>query len=374
VIPELRRRFLLNWTPESYLAVKRTLNERSRTEIPFRIAETPCFLPAALTAELIQAGKELVLQFQTPRYREQSKNSIPPAFRVPNEPEKPVFIQVDFGLIRTANGRIEPKLVEIQGFPSLYAFQSVLADTFCEQYGLEHAAPTNGKAILGEAILGQQSPENVVLLEIDPKNQKTLCDFNITEDWFGVRAVCITQVRKHGNKLCYRRDGVDVPIHRIYNRAITDEQIRRGVQPPFAWTDDLDVEWAGHPNYYFRISKFSLPYLNHPTVPSTHFLSDLPEWPTELDEWVLKPLYSFAGLGVSIGPLPSEIGLDPRRRARTLDPPTPLPLHTTHRNTRRPNPSRNPRHVHLARPTTRRLHPDSPRSRQNDGRRSQQKS
>ena len=311
MIAELRREFLARWTPESYAELLRVLNLRSRTAVRFRIAETPCFLPAELTRTLIESGRELIEQLQTPAYRERSAAAIPPAFRVLNEDPKPLFIQADFGLVQLADGRVEPRLVEIQGFPSLYAFQSLLTETYCEIYGLDHQRFPNYDAVLGAALLGRHAPENVILLEIDPENQKTLCDFHVTEDRFGVRPVCITRVRQRGRKLYYERDGIEIPIHRIYNRAITDEQVRRGIQPGFAWTDDLDVEWAGHPNYYFRISKFSLPFLKHPSVPETHFLDRLPEWPSDLDDWVLKPLYSFSGLGVSVGPAREELDAIP---------------------------------------------------------------
>ncbi|MBI2689847.1 MAG: hypothetical protein HYX27_26370 [Acidobacteria bacterium] len=302
MIPERRRQFLEQWTAEKYHRLLRVLEERSRTIIPFRVCETPCFLPAALTRALITAGGELIRQLQEPAYRQASEAAIPAQFRAPNEAARPLFVQVDFGLVRDVDGNVSPKLVEMQGFPSLYAFQSVLTDTYCEVYGLHHAAFPDYRHMLRKAILGGHAPENVVLLEIDPRHQKTLCDFQITEDWFGVRAVCMTQVRKRGNRLFYERDGIEVPIRRIYNRAITDEQVRRKIQPGFAWSDDLDVEWAGHPNYYFRISKFSLPYLRHPSVPETRFLNSFAGWPDDLEEWVLKPLYSFAGIGVNVGP------------------------------------------------------------------------
>jgi len=311
VIAELRRDFLRRWTPESYTELLARLSCQSRTDIPFRIAETPCFLPAELTRTLIQSGRELIEQLQTPDYRQRSVAAIPAQFRVPNENPKPLFVQVDFGLIRGAGGRIEPKLVEIQGFPSLYGFQSLLTETYCDLYNFEHRGFPNYNDVLRRALLNGHDPENVILLEIDPANQKTLCDFHVTEDRFGVRPVCITQVCQRGRNLYYQRNGVETPIHRIYNRAISDEQIRRNVQPGFDWTADLDVEWAGHPNYYFRISKFSLPFLYHPSVPETHFLHELREWPTNLDEWVLKPLYSFAGLGVIIGPVREQLNAIP---------------------------------------------------------------
>src|SRR6185369_10778795 len=142
------------------------------------------------------------------------------------------------------------------------------------------------------AVLGGHAPDEVVLLEIDPAHQKTLPDFLLTEKLLGIRTVCITQVEKRGRKLYHNGRAIE----RIYNRVIVDELVRRGIETPFDYRDELDVEWAGHPNWYFRISKFSIPFLKHPSVPRTCFLSD--GVPDDLQNWVLKPLYSFAGLGV----------------------------------------------------------------------------
>jgi hypothetical protein len=96
-------------------------------------------------------------------------------------------------------------------------------------------------------------------------------------------------------------------VERIYNRAIVDELVRKQVRLPFDYRDELDVEWAGHPNWYFRISKFSIPFLNHVSVPKTFFLDQVRELPPDLDRWVLKPLFSFAGLGVIVGPTRADI-------------------------------------------------------------------
>ncbi len=209
-----------------------------------------------------------------------------------------MFIQVDFGL--TAG--FEPKLVEMQGFPSLYAYQPFLQRTYQDAYDLDLALDPPFDDELRRAILANHDPENVVLLEIDPQNQKTLPDFLLTEKLAGIRTVDIRNVEKRGRKLyCDGRR-----IERIYNRVIVDELVRRNIKLPFDYRDDLDVEWAGHPNWYFRISKFSLPFLKHPTVPRTHFLSD-GNPPHDLRNWVLKPLYSFAGMGVVIAPSWKEI-------------------------------------------------------------------
>ena len=83
---------------------------------------------------------------------------------------------------------------------------------------------------------------------------------------------------------------------------------------PFDFRDELDVEWAGHPNWYFRISKYSIPYLKHSSVPRTWFLDQLNELPADLENFVLKPLYSFAGLGVVIAPSRADIDAIPEAK------------------------------------------------------------
>jgi hypothetical protein len=303
MIPELRRRFNESFTAAKYADFLKWLDEGSGTPVLFRNSETPVFLPRGLAARMAQEGEELIRQLiDSAEYRIASDQTIPEQYRVPGEDSHPLFIQVDFGL--TAD--LEPKLVEIQGFPSLYAYQPFLAELYKEAYGLpaEYTAflPGTGSAsyngLLRRAICGDHDPENVVLLEIDPYHQKTLADFLLTQKLLGIRIAPVTEVERRGRRLYYQ----GVPIERIYNRVIVDELVRKGVQPGFDFRDELDVEWAGHPNWYFRISKFSLPFLNHPSVPKTWFLDRLEGWPDDLENWVLKPLYSFAGLGVRVGP------------------------------------------------------------------------
>ena len=292
-------------------------------EVPFRVSETPCFFPAELIRRLGEDGKALIRQLvDSPEYHNRSEASLPAQFRVPNESPRPMFIQVDFGLVRDGTGDLQPKLVELQAFPSLYAYQPVLAQTYIDVFGLD---PNLGfylsgmdaasyRQLLSDAIVAEHDPENVVLMEVHPEEQKTRPDFLLTEKMLGIRTVCITKIRKEGRRLFYEEDGKPVPIQRIYNRAIVDELERKGVSLPFDFRDDLDVEWAGHPNWYFRISKYSIPYLKHTSVPRTWFLDQMPEMPADLENFVLKPLYSFAGLGVVIAPTREDIGAIPNKK------------------------------------------------------------
>jgi len=325
MIPSFRQSYNSNFTAEKYQTFLKRLDEQCGTAVKFRVCETPCFFPKPLLTTMSELGKELVRQLvENPAYHAKSGESIPPAFNVPNEDPHPMFVQVDFGLVRDAAGELQPKLVELQAFPSLYAYQGPLAQAYIEVFGL--AAPGSGLPASGElkyllsvldensyrellrrAIVGAHDPENVILMEVHPQEQKTLPDFLLTEKMLGVRTVDIVDIKKDGARLYYERGGKRVPIRRIYNRTIVDELERKKVKLNFDWRDDLDVEWAGHPNWYFRISKYSIPYLRHESVPKTWFLDQLERIPDDLENYALKPLYSFAGLGVIIPPTKQDI-------------------------------------------------------------------
>jgi len=328
MIPSLRKPFNENFTPEKYQTFLRRIDDACGTHVSFRLSETPCFFPKSLLDRMAEHGKVLIRQLvENPEYVARSNASIPEEYRVPNEPAHPMFIQVDFGLVRDARGELQPKLVELQAFPSLYAYQVTLAQSYIDVYRLEKLAPASKlnfflsglnersyRELLRSAIVGQHDPENVILMEIHPEEQKTLPDFRLTERMLGVRTVDIESIKKHGAQLYYERNGGRVPIRRIYNRAIVDELQRKNVKLGFDWRDDLNVEWAGHPNWYFRISKFSIPYLKHESVPKTWFLDQMDRVPDDLQNYALKPLYSFAGLGVVIAPKKEDIASIPAEK------------------------------------------------------------
>lgn len=316
MIARLRKRFNANFSFEKYRALLRRVDEIGGTHVEFRLAETPCFFPKTLIDRLAQCGRELIGQLvDNPSYRSASDTVIPPEYDAPNETPRPLFVAVDFGLVRDAGGDLQPKLVEMQGFPSLYAYQVLLAQQYREVFGLDPALRfllgdldlDSYYALLKRAIVDSHDPQNVVLMEIDPFQQKTLIDFLLTKKICGLEIVNIIDIVRRRDKLFYKKDGRTIPIHRIYNRAIVDEIVRKGKPLPFRFCDDLDVEWAGHPNWFFRISKFSIPYLRHSCVPRTWFLHEVDHLPDDLSRYVLKPLFSFAGTGVIIGPSKADI-------------------------------------------------------------------
>jgi hypothetical protein len=339
MVPALRADFNARYADAKYRDLLSSLDERTRTHIEFRIAETPCFFTRELLDRMARAGDELTHQLvDSADYMQQSTAAIPEKWRMPNESRTPLFMTVDFGLVDDGHGGFQPKLVELQAFPSIYGYQSVLSPQCIETFGLDPAlryllndhTRESYWALLRRVIVANHAPENVILLDTVPETQKTLPDFNVTADNLGIRIVDIAKLVKQGSKLYYKESeallphgaqsasNTLVPIHRIYNRAIVDELERNHVALPFEYRDELDVEWAGHPNWYFRISKFSLPFLDHPTVPKAIFLDELDRNPSRLAElphdrsqWILKPLYSFAGKGIQFAPTDADFAAIP---------------------------------------------------------------
>lgn len=318
MIRRLRERFNREFTQERYDALITALERQCRVPMEFRLSETPCFLPASLLTRLADAAQEYIRQLLgNPAYLRAANSMVPPSFLVGVSEDLPTFLQVDFGLVAGPGG-IEGRLVELQAFPSLYGFQMLLSEMSRDQYGLSDVTPYAGGLSRAEyerlvrlAIVGQHDPAEVVLLEIEPHRQKTLPDFIVTEQVWGVRAVDMSEVEQQGRRLFYRRDGKLTPIARIYNRVIPDELMKRGLSWPFDPAADLSVEWAGGPDWYFRISKFSIPWLRHPWVPRTMHLNDVSSLPPDREGWLLKPLFSFAGGGIIFAPTDEQIASIP---------------------------------------------------------------
>jgi hypothetical protein len=309
MISKYRQEFFSSYSDERYTRFLAELESRCGCPIPFRVCETPGFFTRPVLEELAKLARELTAQVvENGEYRERASTAIPEGFRIPNIPKAPLFVQADFGF----DENFEPKLVEIQGFPSLYAFQPMLAQTYRDfyEFGNELSLFLGGldsssyRETLRALVCAEEDPRETYLLELHPDQQKTRPDFLLTEKLLGVRTVCATQVKQVGKKL-FAPDGT--PIKRIYNRLIFDDLVRQRIQLPFDVESDLEVSWAGHPAWYFLLSKLSLPLLKHPCVPETHLLSEVSTLPKELEDWVLKPLFSYAGQGVKVGPTKAQV-------------------------------------------------------------------
>src|SRR5579864_1475128 len=360
---ELRENFNADFSPEKYAALLQCVNTAVKWSADFRISETPIFLTREFTNEAVYAANEIAAQTMTPEFKEHSASAIPPGLEVPNESNHPEFLIVDLGICEE-DGRLVPRLIEMQAFPSLFAFQflllgcmrkaypaipenwtssfggvrdeqyleilrrTILGDSKPENVNLlllgcmrkaYPAIPENWTSsfggvrdeqyleILRRTILGDSKPENVILLEIEPDKQKTRIDFSATEVLIGIQSVCVTTIRKRGHELFYEYEGRETRIERIYNRVIFDELERRpDLKLNFSFQDELDVTWIAHPNWYYRISKHSLPFIKTEYTSPAFFADEFPTGES-VENYVLKPLYSFAGLGVDMDPTVEKI-------------------------------------------------------------------
>ena len=311
MVSHLRQQFNHAFTEAQHTAFTNHLNALYGSPCKFRVAETPVFVSREFKTKLLQGCEEIFDVLVQPEFRQRTEGAITSAAHlVPNETDKPLFIQVDFGVCRDDDGELMPQLIEIQGFPSLYNFQVGLADSYRAIFDIpaDYATTFAGLdnqgyiSLLRNAILAGHPPKHVVLLEVEPEKQGTNIDFYAAAQQLGIKVLDLQDVRRRGNRLFYfDENDARVRIKRIYNRVIFDELDQRtDLKLSFKFTDNVDVEWAGHPNWFFRLSKYSLPLFKSRFVPETHFLSDLSAWPDDLTKYVLKPLFSFAGQGVKI--------------------------------------------------------------------------
>jgi len=306
MIPKYRQQFNQDFSQEKYSILKEYLKQKSGLEPGFRISESPIFLTKEFEAKLIDASESIIDQIKA-LPPDLLRKAVPDNCYVPGDTDKPHFFTIDFGICRSENGEIEPQLIELQAFPSLYAFQKIFEETFCEVYPflseIRNKMPDETfKNYLKELIVGEENSENVILLEIYPEKQKTAIDFALTEKLLEIKTVCLTKIKKSGRKLYYEHEGNLVEIKRIYNRVIFDELDRiPDLKTEFDFREDVDVKWITHPNWFFKISKFLLPFLQHQFVPKSYFLHEFPD-NENLENFVLKPLFSFAGSGVNLNP------------------------------------------------------------------------
>jgi hypothetical protein len=309
MIPAQRQKYNQQFTEEKYKTFIAKL-QNGYSEIPFRIAETPVFIPKALKEKLTAAGEEIINLIKQPNFKTLTQKAIPSNWNVPNENEQPHFLTFDFGICKNQAGELTPMLIEMQGFPSLYGFQHHLAKTFQTSFEIDSSMhhflncfnEEKYIKLLKEVIIGSHQPEEVALMDVDAPNQKTAIDFFVTQKMLGIKILALEDIKKVGKQLFYEEDGKQIQLKRIYNRLIFDEVANNTeiFKNSFDPREELDVEWVTHPNWFYRISKYTMPFLKSGFVPETRFLNEVKVIPKDLENYVLKPLFSFAGMGVII--------------------------------------------------------------------------
>jgi hypothetical protein len=325
MIPEIRRAFNERFTKAAYEAFLAELHDVHPGTIEFRVAETPVFIPRPLGRAILDTCEYIIDRILEPDFLQLTERAIPEDEKVAGASGRPVILTFDFGICTAQDGTLSPQLIEMQGFPSLFGFQAMYPGVLERHFPIPPGFTNHFSGLdreeyvrlLRDVIVGDCDPEQVVLLEIRPEKQKTRVDFHCTRDLLGIETCCLTQLQSEGDRLYYEKDGRRIRIRRIYNRVIFDEL--KAVRDSLGDIPDIrkawDVEWVPHPDWFYRVSKYTLPLLRHPHIPETWFLDEVKALPGDLSAFVLKPLFSFAGQGVVIdlGPADIEAVEDPSR-------------------------------------------------------------
>ena len=305
MIARVRSAYNESYSDNKYKAFLADLDGLHNHKITFRVAETPVFVGRDFKDKLITSSAEIIDFLVSDEVKKLTDAAIPPHFRVPNETKHTLFLALDFAVVED-DGELEPRLIEMQGFPSLFGWQDVLSQKYRQHFTIpadwqSHfglSSESYRKKLKG-ILLNGHDREEVILLEIDPLKQNTAIDFLVTKELTGIEPVHIGDVEREGRKLFYRKEGKRIKIERIYNRVIFDElEKRKDLQLAFNLTEDVDVEWAGHPNWFYRISKYTMPLIKSKYIPECKYLSEYNTFPADLGSYVLKPLFSFSGSGV----------------------------------------------------------------------------
>lgn len=318
MIKQARDKFNQSFSDEKYQAMLADIDHDYPGMLDFRIAESPVFLDQSLKMKLKDAFEDIVEKIKKPGFKEKTERAIPESLYVENENPVPGCLAVDFAVTVDETGEYSPQLIELQGFPSLFAYQSYISEKYKDFYDIDKNSTEFFRGINFEAykeqmsqfFLGDSKPENTILFEIFPEKQKTRIDFAITEKLWGIKSVCVTKVKRSGSELYYENEsGKKITIERIYNRFILDDLDRN--YPDLKLETDFskaaDVHWISHPNWFYRVSKFSLPLFQSDFIPESKYLSDYKQFPDDLENYVLKPLFSFAGAGVKINVTPEDL-------------------------------------------------------------------
>src|ERR1700736_925629 len=137
MVPALRKAFNAAFTKQQYDAFLTRLKGNYPGAIEFHVAETPVFVPKEFADKINSVCETIIDRIVAPDFKKLTERSIPSTDRVPNEKNHCHFLVFDFGVcIDEDTGELQPKLIEMQGFPSLFGFQVYYPDLLREYFSI----------------------------------------------------------------------------------------------------------------------------------------------------------------------------------------------------------------------------------------------
>lgn len=317
MISSIRNTFNQAFTDQKYQKMLAAISEINNGKMDFRLAETPIFIDKITKNKLIHAGDEICAFITSDEFTIKTKDSFSQVATPPNESPLPNCIVMDFAICENEHNEVEPKLIELQGFPSLFGLEVFHDQAFRNSFEIPRGfspylneVDAQSYLHLFKNMIQGDEDKHTVLLELYPHEQKTRIDFYCTQKLIQIPIVCLSEIFTEGNELFYAQEGHIKRIDRIYNRIVWDEIEKQSDEmkgKAKLLLQDLKVEWVTHPNHFYRISKYIMPFLKCESVPKTIFLSEITNIPSDLENYVLKPLFSFAGQGVIIDVTKNDI-------------------------------------------------------------------
>lgn len=271
----------------------------------FKIAEIPVFLDNELKSKLLMAGNTCLDVILAPDFIQKNMGS---EFQFGQKNSKPDFICLDFAITLNEHDEFIPKLIEAQGFPTLLGFQQYLTGKFKKHCQIPSGFTSHFNRInafhFSEKIgsILKQYGDDTVLLEAYPEKQRTRLDFKLTEAYWGIKTVCLSQIEANSGKLYYKTGDNLKPINAIYNRVIIEEVVKTYPEllTKIELLKEVEVSWISHPDWYYLISKAALPLFKGPYVPSSKIFYKGDDIPENLEDYILKPLFEYGGDGVQL--------------------------------------------------------------------------
>ena len=129
MISAVRSAYNKLFSESKYQAFIADLDRLYHHKITFRVAETPVFVGKEFKNELIQASNEIIEFLVREDIKKLTEQAIPPHLKVPNETNHSLFLALDFAVVND-NGAPSPRLIEMQGFPSIFGWQDVLSQKY----------------------------------------------------------------------------------------------------------------------------------------------------------------------------------------------------------------------------------------------------
>jgi len=264
----------------------------------FKATSSEVFLfPKELKSELIEAATGITNQLFSSRVLTLAESNITDNsnildFRSYKNLPEPYFMTID--LAYAPGGGTNFKLIEAQAFLSI---SHMFFEHYSKLLDLNRDVFLNFEAY--QHFLRKIQNNHSILLEDCPWEQKTAIDFHLLQKQASIEVLNFRGILgSHALK-----------EKLIYNRLIfADLTAQEFANAKISLSGLPNARWLHHPDWYYFVSKSSLPYITSPWAAQSFLVADKPlNFEPKSNAWVLKPLFDYGCSGVNLNPSRTDI-------------------------------------------------------------------